>query len=102
MRTYPSLSPFYLMECDRRDFEFYYKNSQVIHIRDRMERVNDLVTAKGATRSKKGFSNYQRWISSCERSIKSLLGIDKKKGYEDYKKQIEEMRAIQEARKGKK
>jgi hypothetical protein len=67
-----------------------------------MERMNDTVTAKSATINKKGWRGYKQWFADCERTIKSLQGLDKPRGYEDYKRQIEEMRQIQDIRKRKK
>jgi hypothetical protein len=66
-----------------------------------MERVNDHVVSEGS-KYKKGRQVYNQWFNERERDIKSVLGLDKPKGYEDYKRQIKEMKAIQDIRKGKK
>jgi hypothetical protein len=66
-----------------------------------MERVNDHIVSEGS-KYKKGRSIYLGWYHERERDIKMLLGLDKPKGYDDYKRQIKEMKEIQDARKGKK
>lgn len=65
-----------------------------------MERVNDIVIAN-ASQHKKGRRAYQQFFSQCTRNIRSWLGLDQPKGYEDYKKQIAEMKEIQDRQKGK-